>query len=248
MTLAKTTKYLNAATFGVLLLADAALPAWALTISRQEEVFQGIARDRRGEIVYVEEHRMIYEDGRPHRDEVRYRDAAGQEIAVLNASFADHLYLPNYAFEDRRSGRQAGTFVDGSWVKAYGRVDRHAPVQQAMVPLAEDLITGQGLQVYLRDHLAELSEGDAATPVRFLMPLEGRDFTFHIHRLDTPDEPGTVAFAIEVENGLLQPSSPRPELRYERETGRLLSYRGVSNLLDADQGVQNVAIDYRYSS
>jgi len=57
-----------------------------------------------------------------------------------------------------------------------------------------------------------------------------------------------VAFAIEVGNGLLQPSSPRPELRYERETGRLLSYRGVSNLLDADQGVQNVAIDYRYSS
>lgn len=248
MTLAKTTKYLNAATFGVLLLADAALPASALTISRQEEVFRGIARDQRGEIVYVEEHRTIYQDGRPHRDEVRYRDLSGQEIAVLNASFADHLYLPNYAFEDRRSGRQAGTFVDGSWVKVYGRVDRDAPVQQEMVPLADNLITDQGLLVYLRDHLAELAEGDAVTPVRFLVPLEGRDFTFHIHRLATPDEPGIVAFEIEAENGLLQPSDPPPELRYERETGRLLSYRGVSNLLDADQGVQNVAIDYRYSS
>ena len=71
------TKYFNAATFGVLLLADATMPAGAAVSNRQEEVFQGVARDDRGEIAYTEEHRMIYENGRPQRNVTRYLDAKG---------------------------------------------------------------------------------------------------------------------------------------------------------------------------
>lgn len=246
MTLPKTTQYLNAATVGVLLLADAALPVWAVAGGRQEEVFQGVARDERGEVAYTEEHRMIYEDGRPQRNETRYRDANGREIAVLKSNFANNPYVPNYAFEDRRFGRQDGTFVDGSWVKVYGRVDQNAPVQQDMVRLEEDMVTGQGLHVYLRDHLDELAKGDAIKQVRFLVPLEGRDFTFRIRRLAMPGEPGTVAFGIEADSWFLRLFAPKLEVRYDRETRRLLSYRGASNLLDADQGVQNVTITYRY--
>lgn len=246
--LPKMTKYLNAATFGVLLLTDAALPAWATTSNRQEEVFQGVARDERGEIAYTEEHRMIYQDGRPQRNETRYRDAQGQEIAVLKSNFTTHPYVPSYSFEDRRFGRQDGTFVDGAWVKIYGRTDQNAPVQQERVRLEENMVTGQGLHMYLRDHLDQLSRGDAIQQVRFLVPLEGRDFVFRIRRLDTPSEPQTVGFNIEADSWLLRLVAPKLEVRYDRETRRLLSYRGASNLLNADQGVQNVTITYRYPS
>ncbi len=167
------TKYFNAATFGVLLLADATMPAWAAVGNRQEEVFQGVARDDRGEIAYTEEHRMIYENGRPQRNETRYRDAKGQEIAVLNSNFTTHPYVPSYAFEDRRFGRQDGTFVDGAWVKIYGRTDQNAPVQQDRVRLEDNMVTGQGLHVYLRDHLEQLASSDVVKQVRFLVPLEG---------------------------------------------------------------------------
>ncbi|MCK7574734.1 MAG: hypothetical protein MZV65_01685 [Chromatiales bacterium] len=112
MTFPRMTKYLNAATCGVLLLADAALPAWALSSTRQEEVFQGVARDERGEIAYTEEHRMIYENGRPQRNETRYRDAKGKEIAVLTSNFTTNPYVPNYTFEDRRV-RAAGRDLRG---------------------------------------------------------------------------------------------------------------------------------------
>jgi len=242
----KTTKYLNAATCGVLLLADAALPAWAMSSGRQEEVFQGVARDEQGEIAYIEEHRMIYEDGRLQRNETRYRDADGKEIAVLTSNFATNPYVPNYAFEDRRFGRQDGTFVDGPWVKLYGRADQNAPVQQDMMRLETDMVTGQGLDVYLRDHLDKLAEGDAIKQVRFLMPLEGRDFVFRIRRLATPAEPGTVAFNVEAESWFRRLFAPKLEVRYDRASRRLLSYRGASNLLNAEQGVQNVTITYRY--
>ena len=241
----KTTKFLTA-TVGALLLADAALPAWALSVTRQEEVFQGIARNERGEIAYIEEHRMVYENGRPQRNETRFRDADGQEIAVLTSNFTANPYVPNYAFEDRRFGRQDGTFVDGSWVKIYGRTDQSAPVQQDMVRLRDDMVTGQGLHMYLRDHLDALAEGDAIQQVRFLVPLEGRDFTFRIRRLDAPAESGTVAFAIEADSWFLRLFAPTLEVRYDRDSRRLLSYRGASNLLGADRDVQNVTITYRY--
>jgi hypothetical protein len=248
VTLPKMTKYLNAATFGVLLLADAALPAWATTSNRQEEVFQGVARDERGEIAYTEEHRMIYQDGRPQRNETRYRDVQGQEIAVLKSNFTTHPYVPSYSFEDRRFGRQDGTFVDGAWVKIYGRTDQNAPVQQERVRLEENMVTGQGLHLYLRDHMEQLSKSDDIRQVRFLVPLEGRDFMFRIRRLNLPGDPGTVGFTIEADSWLLRLVAPTLEVRYDRETRRLLSYRGASNLLNADQGVQNVTITYRYPS
>jgi hypothetical protein len=242
------TKYLNATTFGLLLLADATLPTWAMASHRQEEVFQGIARDERGEIAYIEEHRMIYENGRPQRNETRYRDARGTEIAVLTSNFTPHPYVPSYAFEDRRFGRQDGTFVDGDWVKIYGRADQNAPVRQDRVRLEAGMVTGQGLHMYLRDHLNELAEGDAARQVRFLVPLEGRDYVFRIRRLEPgePGEPGVAAFNIEADSWLLRLVAPKLEVRYDRETGRLLSYRGASNLLDAEQGMQTVTITYRY--
>lgn len=246
MTIPQRTKYLNAATCGVLLLTDATLPAWAAVGNRQEEAFQGVARDERGEIVYLEEHRMTYENGRPQRHEARYRDAQGQEIAVMKSNFTTHPYVPSYAFEDRRSGRQDGTFIDGAWIQYYGRADRHAPVQQERVRLEENMVAGQGLHMYLRDHLEQIAVGDEFRQVRFLDPLEGRDVIFRIYRSDTPDQAETIEFNIETDNGFAQPTASQIEVCYDRETRRLLSYRGASNLLNTAQGAQSVAVTYLY--
>ena len=247
MALLKMANYLNATTFSVLLLADAALPAWAAGGPRYEEVFQGVACDERGEIAYVEEHRMIYEDGRPHRNETHYLDASGQEIAVLISRFTTHPYVPNYSFQDRRFGRQDGTFVDGAWVKIYSRSDQEAPVQQDMLRLEEGMVTSQGLHIYLRDHLAELAEGHAVKQARFLVPLEGRDFMFHIRRLDKFRESDTVAFSIEGNSEFWWLFAPKLEVHYDLETRRLLSCQGASNLLDADHKIQNVTTTYHYT-
>jgi len=107
-------------------------------------------------------------------------------------------------------------------------------------------VTGQGLHIYLRDHLEELAKGGAVQQVQFLVPLEGRDFAFRIRRLDKSGDPGTVAFSIEADSWLLRLVAPTLEVRYDQATRRLLSYRGASNLLNADQGPQNVTITYRY--
>ena len=74
-----------------------------------------------------------------------------------------------------------------------------------------------------------------------------RDFLFRIRRLKEPGESATVAFNIEADSWFLRLFAPNLEVRYDRQTGRLLSYQGASNLLDADRSVQKVTITYRYA-
>lgn len=40
----------------------------------------------------------------------------------------------------------------------------------------------------------------------------------------------------------------KPEIRYDRDTRRLLSYHSASNPINTERGVQNVTITCRYSS
>jgi hypothetical protein len=46
---------------------------------------------------------------------------------------------------------------------------------------------------------------------------------------------------------LPRPFALKPEIRYDHDTHRLLSYHSASNPINTEHGVQNVTITYRYS-
>ena len=174
----------------------------------------------------------------------------GQEIAVLNSSFTTHPYVPNYTFEDRRFGRQDGTFVDGAWVKIYGRTDQNAPVQQERVRLEENMVTPARACI----RICEIT--CTTCPIGMLSSRCAPWFCWKVAtscfastgwtQPANPKQLGSIS--IEADGWLLRLVAPKLEVRYDRETRRLLSYHGASNLLNADQGVQNVTITYRYSN
>jgi hypothetical protein len=227
------------------MLVDAASPADATP--RREELFQGVATNESGEIAYIEEHRLIYENGLQQRNETRYKDAEGKEFAVLSSNFTSHPYVPNYIFEDLRFGREDRATVEGQRLRLFGRPSQNEPALQSTLKLTDDMVTGQGLHFFLRDHLDELVQEGAIKTVRFVVPLEGTYYTFRIRRLDSPTvTPGTAAFVIEADNWLLRLLAPKLEVHYDLASRRLLSYKGASNLLTDDRGVQTVTITYRY--
>jgi hypothetical protein len=237
-----TTHYLGALACGMVMLVDAT--GSAVAMARREEVFQGIAKNDQGEITYIEEHRLIYENGRHQRNETRYRNAEGKEFAIMTSNFTAHPYVPTYTFEDQRFGREDRAKVDGRSVRTFGRASEDAPVRESRLKLTDTMVTGQGLHFFLRDHLAELVQGSAVKTVQFIVPLEGTYYTFRIRRLDFKS--GTVTFAIEADNWLLRLLAPKLQVQYDLTTRRLISYRGPSNLLSDSRTVQNVTITYRY--
>lgn len=235
----------------VLLLAATLLASGTVSASTDREVksFQGVARNEGGEVVYKEVHRMLYQDSRPRRNRTSYLNAEGQEFAILESSFTAHPYVPSYRFEDMRFGREEGTIVEDGLVRLYWRRSADAAIKQKTLPLTDDMITGQGLHVFLQDHLEELIARDAVEKVDFLVPLEGEQYSFRIRRLAEPgSNPETVSFRVEIDSWFLRLFAPYIEVRYHRETKRLLSYKGPSNLLDANREIQNVTITYEYEA
>jgi hypothetical protein len=232
-----------------LVVVLAALPTGPLqaTTTRQVEKFQGVARTAQGDIAYTERHQVVYENGRHRQNQTRYLDASGREIATLDSEFNSHPYLPDYRFSDRRFGREDGTRVTGRQVQVYGREDGKSPLQEKVLTLTDVMITGQGLHFYIRDHLKELAHPGAVKRVDFLVPLDGTSYAFRILPL-AGGRPGTVSFKIESDSFLLRLVAPSLEVTYDLASGQLLSYRGLSNLLSADRGPQQVEITYQYDA
>lgn len=222
------------------------LAAASVMASQQVETFQGVARDEQGAVVYVEDHRLVYENGRLRQNQTRYLDAAGREFATLRSTFASHPYLPDYRFEDRRFGREDGARARGDAVYFYGRESDAQTRRESAVPLRNDLVTGQGLHFFIRDQLPSLARGEVKQ-VDFLVPLDGDYYRFRIMRNPAARDPaGVLTVRIESDSWLARLVAPTIDVQYELATRRLLSYKGVSNLLSNDKSVQNVVIAYRY--
>jgi hypothetical protein len=231
-----------------LLLAAAGVaeaPAVARASERVElERFQGVARSRDGAVAYVEEHEVRRAGDRPLQAVTTYRDASGELLAVLRTDFSRDPFAPDYTFEDRRRAaveaveisERAATLVAGSRRRA--------------VPLPGEpnrrLVTGQGLDRLVRARLPDLERG-AELDVAFAIPSRQATYDFRVRALPAPPSSPTVTVRVEIDSWVLRLFASSLDSEYDRATGRLVRYRGLSNLTDARGDNQEVTITYSYA-
>lgn len=229
------------------LLLIAVLASGALDAGAAERTinYRGTAMDEQGNVVYLESHREVYDGDGLRSNDTRYLDAAGKEFASLDSQFTSYPYLPEYRFEDQRFGRRAGTRISGDQVETYGQTSAQEPLKKAAIKVEPNMVTGQGLHFYLRDHVEELVGNEEETIVQFLVPMEGDHYPFRIRRLPSV-KPGTVALRVEAGSWFLRLFAPDFDITYERDSRRLLRYEGPSNLLSDERKPQNVVITYSY--
>jgi hypothetical protein len=211
------------------------------------ERFEGTARTEDGKLAYVESHRVEFQHGRHVSSTTQYINRHGDTFAELVSRYDGHRYVPTYAFRDNRFGRESGVSVAADQVRFYGRKDKSEQRREDVARLAANMTAGQGLNFYVRDHLEAFAASSAVRKPTFLMPLAGQQVTFRMRRLE-PDTGAndTITVRIEADNWLFRLFAPHLEVTYNLTTRRLLSYRGPSNILNADRDVQNVQITYTY--
>lgn len=214
------------------------LPA---TATAAEERFVGTARLADGSIAYVEEHAVRREEGKVVAAETRYLDAAGRPIARLRSDYGRDPFAPDYRYEDLRTGEVEEVALSGSGLELRAGDRRRLLSLDGRGTLA----AGQGLDRLTRARLEELSRGQVLR-VSLALPsrLEAYDFRIRALPRDAPGE--RVRVRIEPASFFLRLLAPSIEADYDRETGRLLAYRGVSNVAGPRGEVQQVEIDYRY--
>jgi len=210
-----------------------------LLLGSEGERFRGVARLADGRVAYVEEHEVVWRDGRPVSAETRYLDAAGQPIARLDSDYRPAPFAPDYEFVDLRSGAR-------EWVRRSGGElwlsDGEARLRLEP-PSGRPLVAGQGLDRFIRAHRAELSRGERMG-VRLALPGRLAAYDFRIRA--EPGEAGLLRVHVEPSNLLLRLLAPAILAEYDA-AGRLFRYRGVSNLAGADGSVQQVEIAYAYA-
>ena len=200
-----------------LVLLLVAPPALAL-----ERLFVvGEARSMKdGELRYREYHHCSEDRS---NCEVLYKDTEGALFARKRIDYSQSMSSPSLVVEDLREGRT---------VRINGGGD-------------EELVVDAGFDNYVRQRWSELSSGET---VRFPFLVVGRDSPLTMKA--SVDEEETCAadelcLSVTLDAWLLSMLVQPIQLVYDSER-RLLQYRGVSNIRDAEGKSQDVRIDYTY--
>jgi hypothetical protein len=204
------------------------------------ERFQGVARTRDGLVAYVETHEVRLVGGNVASAETRYAGPDGRTIARLVSAYAPGSFLPDYEFEDLRTGAREAVRREP------GAVQLRDGDRVASLDLPEDvpLVAGQGLDRYARAHLDALARGET---LRVRLALPGRLDTFGFRLRGETLADGRVRVRFEPSSIVLRVLAPSLEGEYDLATRRLVRYVGVSNVLAEDGSNQQVEIAYSYS-
>jgi hypothetical protein len=222
------------------MIAAALLLATALTAPPETtERFLGVARLADGRVAYRESHEVRLREGRVTYAETRYADAEGRPIARLVSDYGAHPFAPDYEYRDLRTGSREALRREGDGVALE---DGERIRVLAALP-DRPLVAGQGLDRYARAHLRELARGEE---LRVELALPGRLDTYAFLLRAERGPGGALRVRIEPESFFLRLLAPSLEAEYDPENGRLLRYRGVSNVTGPDGASQKVEIAYSY--
>jgi hypothetical protein len=197
-----------------------------------------------GKVVYIEKHEAVFKDNEPLTAKTTYLSPEGKTEATLTSDFKNSITNADHEFHDLRTNRRYGVrWKDGKaemWDIEEGGKERTEKIGKDFAD-GKLIIGGQGLHYHMRTRLAEFAKKDV--PIAILIPGKLDWYSF----LVTPasEDKGLKKFVIKAQSAFLRLFAPKLEVWYS-EDGKLMRYRGLSNLPDAKGGNQQVEIKYTY--
>lgn len=177
-------------------------------------------------------------------DVVTYIGFDDREFAAKSVRFDGDPALPTFLLEDRRTGHVEGAMPTAGGLEVRFRERRGAPLKRGVVEPPPVAMADAGIDRFVETRWDALVGGETVK-VTFLVPSRLDFIDFRIRLVDAPG-PDTVAFVMEVDSALLRLVVPTVTVVYDRASGRLLRYEGLSNLRDDSGDNPRVRIDFDY--
>ena len=220
----------------------------SFTVSAME--FTGKAYDlKTDQLLYTENHKTN-EDGEGFNTfiETDYRDKEGALIAKIRSDFTKNKFIPDVTFEDLRNQTKETQTLDlekneVTIVRNYLKTNK---TKQRTFSVKKNMLGGQGFNNFLRANFEDLVNGKSIH-VNFIV-LASRDyFQFDIKR-KSPPQNESVDFGLNVSSYFLKVFVSEIKTRYNIQTKRLMTFKGLSNLLNENGDPMKVRIEYEYKS
>lgn len=201
----------------------------------QDLVFIGHATDLDSDrLLYVETHRVQLDASAQYQEaEVQYRDAEGELIALKKLDYRPHVLRPQLAFEDKRDGSRLR--VENQNARIALETEQGKQKSRDIVRFSrEDLvIVDAGFDRMVRKYWQNLLDGET---IYFEFLALSRSSLVSFKLLQKSLDSGHMELAIVPTNWLVNMLMDPIELRYERDSKRLMEYRGVTNIRAWEQG------------
>lgn len=200
---------------------------------------------KKGEVVYIEKHEIEEDEkGKILKAKTSYLRPDESVMAILESDFSLSLTNAEHVMIDQRDGRRYGVrWVEGKpemWDQKKNEKERFEKIDENFAK-GKLVIGGQGLHYYMRDRLSELKQKDLS--IAILIPGKLDWYSFLVQYQG--EEEGLMKFVIKAQSTFLRLFAPKLEVWYNKD-GKLMRYKGLSNLSDDKGGNQNVEIKYRF--
>lgn len=211
------------------------------------ETVVGFARDAATQrFLYTEVHEFNRAaDGKVLTVQTRYHDPQGREIARKSLDYRASRYIPLYKMEVPAQRYSEGIRSNADPVVVFKQDGEREEAKS--LPRESGLeAADSGFNHLLMDQLPRLLQGETVS-FRLIVAGQTDSFRFRARQVGETTFEQTPAVKLRVEpDSLLRLLVDPLELVYDRQGTRLISYRGVSNIIDprTQQVYKQVVITY----
>ena len=215
-----------------------------LSAAEKTSLYTGVAT-KDGKTVYIEKHEVVEnEKGDVLRAKTTYSTLEDKVIATLTSDFSQSITNAEHEMHDLRTERRYGVRWENGqaymWDKKTDKKEEREDIGKDFAD-GKLVIGGQGLHYHMRSRLNEFAKKEVA--IAILIPGKLDWYSFLV--VPAGEEKGRLKFVMKTQSALLRLFAPKLEVWYSPE-GKLMRYRGLSNLPDDKGNNQNVEITYTY--
>lgn len=210
----------------------------------QAETLEGVAKNKNGDIVYLENHVIqLSSDGLNKFIRVEYTKPDGTQFATMTSDFSNSNTLPDTLFIDSRFKTKLSLRLSGKSVD-FEESQNDQPVSRKIIPYQESMVASQGFDSFLKMNFSKLQ--NESVDFKFGV-LESKDF-YSLTGYRKSTKSGDVEFGIKASSWVVRLFASELKVTYDSATKRLKSFSGRSNILDDSGRSQDVTINYQWKS
>jgi len=216
--------------------------------SAQAKTLQGVATSiNDSKIVYLEEHHIeMGENGLNKKIETKYYTPEKKLFAEMTSDFSKNSTLPIVKFTDSRFNRVEEFTFDASGQHVIFTTKKMGQeMSSKKIPIANNMAAGQGFDNFIKINFEKLQKKPVSLQFGVLSEMDFFSFKGY-KKKDVSAK--SIQFGIDLSSFLLRFFSKELILEYDIEKKEILSYQGLSNILNDEGKPQSVLIKYSSST